>query len=298
MNRALLAIALLTSAAPLAAQEHQHHSMPPAEQPAPPPPANTDATVPAAVEQPVLMQPAPIAPTDHVADAYWDPAEMARAREQLRHESGDFSGSRIKVDRFERVTRRGQDGYQLDADAWLGGDLQRIAAEVEGEATSDGALEALETQLHYWRAISPYFNLRAGVRHDFRPRPQRSYAALGIEGLAPYWFDVEAMLFLSTRGRLSARLEGSLDQRLTQKLIVQPRAEVNLAAQDDRAIGVGAGLSDVELGVRLRYEISPQFAPYVGVEWSRSVGRTARFRRAEGEHASSVGLVTGIRFWF
>ena len=327
MNRILLAV-LLGSAAPVAAQEHQHppteapaeatpavdphagHDMAPApaadphagHDMAPAPAADPHAAhgTPAPVsEEPVIgNQPPPPIPRDHAADTYWGSAAMAPSREILRKENGVFTGSMLKFDRFERQMRKGVDGYHLAGEAWVGGDLSRMVIEVEGEMAADGPVEQLETQLQYSRAIAPYFNLRAGVRHDFRPRPQRTYAALGIQGLAPYWVEVEAMLFLSTRGDLSARIEGSVDQRLTQKLILQPRAEVNFAAQDDRAIGVGAGLSDFEIGARLRYEISPQFAPYVGVEWSRSIGRTARFARAAGEDAGTLSLLVGVRFWF
>ena len=136
------------------------------------------------------------------------------------------------------------------------------------------------------------------MRHDIRPQPQRSYAAIGIEGLAPYWFEVEAQAFLSDRGDAHLRIEGSYDQRITQRLILQPAAELNVAAQDVPELGIGAGLSDVELGLRLRYELAREFAPYVGINWERRVGDSARFARAAGEGASTTSLVMGLRFWF
>src|SRR5690606_20487158 len=135
-------------------------------------------------------------------------------------------------------------------------------SEGEGE---NGGLEHAEVQALYSRAVGPYFDLQAGVRQDLEPRPRRTYATIGIEGLAPYWFEVEGALFLSDRGGLSARLGASYDLRLTQRLILEPRVEASLAASDDAAVGVGRGLSDAEAGLRLRYEVRREFAPYVGV---------------------------------
>jgi hypothetical protein len=126
-------------------------------------------------------------------------------------------------------------------------------------------------QALYSRAIGPYFNLQAGVRHDFEPKA-RSYAAFGVEGLAPYWFEVEAHAFVSTKGDVLGRLAASYDQRITQRLILQPRVEFNLAAQDVIESGIGAGLSDAEFDLRLRYEIVREFAPYIGISHSSKFG--------------------------
>src|SRR5690606_7160807 len=130
-----------------------------------------------------------------------------------------------------------------------------------------------EVQALYSRAIGPYFDLQAGVRHDIRPSPSRAYAVLGVEGLAPYWFEVEAHAFLSDKGDLFARVGASYDQLITQRLVIQPRAELNAAAQD--AAGVAGGLTDAALGVRLRYEVRREFAPYIGVSYERKIGGTA-----------------------
>ena len=146
--------------------------------------------------------------------------------------------------------------------------------------------------------MGPYFNLEAGARQDFQPRPRRTYAVLGVEGLAPNWFDVEGRVFLSDKGDLTARLEGSYDLRLTQRLILEPRAEANLAAQDDASIGVGAGPSDLELGLRLRYALTPEFAPYVGGNWNHKIGDAADVARAAGEDVRSTRIVLGLRAWF
>jgi copper resistance protein B len=136
------------------------------------------------------------------------------------------------------------------------------------------------------------------VRYDIRPNPQRVYAVLGIEGLAPYWFKAAGALFVSNKGEVRGRIEGSYDQRITQRLILQPRSEIEASAQSIEAIGVGAGLTDIEVGVRLRYEIAREFAPYVGVEWTGKLGETARFARTAGGPTSGFSYVAGIRFWF
>ncbi|MGJ3626365.1 copper resistance protein B [Sphingomonas sp. MMS24-JH45] len=164
--------------------------------------------------------------------------------------------------------RDGRDGYRWDGEYWVGGDIHRLAIKTEGEGTFGGEAGG-EVQALYSRAIGPYFNLQAGVRQDLAPGADRTYASVGVEGLAPYWFDVEATAFLSDKGDLLARLEGYYDQRITQRLILQPRVEMNLSAQDVPASGLGTGVTDAEIGLRLRYEIAREFGPYVGVSWER-----------------------------
>jgi copper resistance protein B len=242
--------------------------------------------------------PAPAPPEDHAADSLFDPAEMARSRDTLRREHGAFSGSMILFDLAEYQARKGGDGYRWEGEAWFGGDIDKFLVKSEGEGTFGQPLEDAEVQALYSRAIAPYWNAHVGVRHDFRPDPSRTYAVVGIEGVAPYWFHLSGQLFLSDKGDVRARAEGSYDQRLTQNLILSPRVELNLSAQDMPAIGVGSGLTDAELGLRLRYEVKREFAPYIGVEWSRKFGDTARYARAAGEDASVVNFVAGIRFWF
>jgi copper resistance protein B len=121
---------------------------------------------------------------------------------------------------------------------------------------------------------------------------------IGIQGLARYQFEVDAALFVSTRGDVTARIEAELDQRITQRLILQPRFEANLSAQDIPLLGVGAGLDDIAIGARLRYEIIREFAPYIGIEQSWRTGRGADFARARGENPAVTSVVAGIRLWF
>ena len=271
----------------------------PVESPAPDAPADAhaghgapaaDAAIPQGVAPPV--------PTDHAADALYDPAVMARARAAMIRESGGMTFSRLMIDRLEYRAQKGGDGYHWEGEGWIGGDINRLAIKSEGDGERGGPLEDAEVQALYSRAVDPWWNIVAGVRQDFRPRPQRSYATIGIEGLAPYWFELEAQAFLSDKGDAHLRIEGSYDQRITQRLIAQPAAEVNIAAQDVPELGIGSGLSDIELGLRLRYEFAREFAPYVGVNWERKLGDSADFARRAGERASATSLVMGIRFWF
>ncbi|MGX7926435.1 copper resistance protein B [Tsuneonella sp. HG094] len=242
--------------------------------------------------------PAPPPPSDWYADRVFSKAEMDHARHAMMGDHGTVSFGTIAFNLAEYQARKGGDGYRWDAEGWLGGDIDRVVVKSEGEGTFGEAIEVVETQLLYGRALNPYFNLQAGVRQDFGHGPDRTYAAIGFEGLAPYWFEVEGALFVSNKGDFHARFEGYYDQRITQRLILQPMAEVNFALQDVPERGTGSGLSDIEAGLRLRYEVVKEFAPYVGVEWTRKFGDTARFARLAGDAASATSLVAGLRIWF
>ena len=242
--------------------------------------------------------PAPAASEATYADGVWGRDAMLGSRRMLRSEHGGGTFSQIMFNLAEVQVREGRDGYRWDGEGWFGGDINRLVIKSEGSGSFGEGPDDAEVQALYSRAIGPYFNLQAGVRHDFTPNPSRTYATVGFEGLAPYWFEVEGALFLSDKGDVLGRIEGYYDQRITQRLILQPRAELNLAAQDVAENGIGAGLSDIELGLRLRYEIAREFAPYVGVSWDRKLGNTADFARTAGEDPSSASVVLGIRAWF
>jgi len=159
------------------------------------------------------------------------------------------------------------------------------------------AFEDAEIQALWSKAVDPFWDLQLGVRQDVAG-PSTTHAVVGLQGLAPYMFEVDAALFLSHRGDVTARIEGELEQRITQRLILQPRAELVLSAQDVPQLDIGSGIDKVELGVRLRYEIIREFAPYVGVEQTWHVGNGADFLRAKGKDPSTTNYVVGIRFWF
>ncbi|MCE7796277.1 copper resistance protein B [Sphingobium sufflavum] len=290
----LLSIPLLAVAVPVQAQDHAGHAGHAApDAPAAAPSPSTEATAAAPAEKP-----APAAPGDHAADAYYDPAAMARARAALRYEAGGMPNSMLLIDRLEWRPGPGADGHAWEAEGWVGGDIDRFAFKTEGEGVIGGKVEQAEVQALWSRALDPWFNLQAGVRQDLAPEPRRTHAVVGIEGLAPYWFELEGQVFLSNKGEVTARAEASYDQRITQSLILQPAAELNISAQDVPELEMGPGFTSVELGMRLRYEIMREFAPYVGVHWERKLGRTADYARAEGENPGSLRFVAGVRFWF
>ena len=287
------------------ADPHAGHNMTPATKAAPPVDhsGHDMTTMPDMTAEPVANDemgnaPAPAPPTDHAADAIFDPAVMAEARKSLRKEHGAIQSHMVLIDLAEYQARKGADGYRWEGEAWFGGDINRLQLKAEGEGAVGEKIEDVELQALYSRAISPFWNAHVGVRYDIAPNPSRTYAVVGVEGVAPYWLHLTSQLFLSDKGDVRARVEGSYDERITQKLIFQPRAEFNLAAQNMPAIGVGSGLSAFEIGARLRYEIKKEFAPYVGVEWSKKTGDTARYARLAGEKPDSVNFVAGIRFWF
>ncbi|EMD82820.1 copper resistance protein B [Pacificimonas flava] len=231
------------------------------------------------------------------ADRIWGADAMSASRERLLREQGGQRYFWVMADRAEYRLRDGADGYLWDVQGYYGGDLNRFWFKSEGEGAFGEDIEGADIQGLWSHAIGPWFDLQAGVRQDFAPR-DRTYGVLGVQGLAPYLFELDFAAFLSDRGDLTARLEAELDQRITQRLILQPRAEVELAAQDVPELGIGAGLDRAELGLRLRYEFAREFAPYVGIEQEWRVGGSADYARAEGEDASATNLVAGIRMWF
>jgi copper resistance protein B len=242
-------------------------------------------------------EPAPAPPTDHAAERFYSAEDMAAARGQLRREHGGAIISNVMVDMAELQFGDDETVFHWEGEGWIGGDINRFVFKTEGEASEDD-VEHAEVQALYSRAIGPYFDLQAGVRYDIEPSPNRAYAVLGFEGVAPYWFETTGALFLSDEGEVSARLEGSYDARLTQRLILQPRAEINLSADDIPELEVGAGVTDVELGLRLRYDITRNFAPYVGVTYETKLGDTADYASAAGEDESDTRLVFGVRARF
>ena len=234
----------------------------------------------------------------HAADTLFDPVEMAAAREQLRVENGDVRTTAVIIDQLEASFGDGEEGYALDAQGWTGGDINRFWWKSEVEGDFDGEVEEAEVQALYSRAFRPFFDFQTGLRQTYRPEGDRTDLVVGIQGLAPYWFEVDAAAFLSNKGELTARAEAEYDQRITNRWIVQPRAEVVLSAEDIPELRIGSGLSTLQIGARLRYEFRKEFAPYVGVEWTKSFGNTADFLEADGRSSEDTRLVVGIRAWF
>ncbi len=279
-----LAMLLAIAAFPAAAQEVDHSQHSAAQQPS-------------GEEAEVGSEAAPPVATDYAADRVFPARRMDQARATLLNE-GRFNTSTLKIDRLEYRAVDGRDGYAWEAEAWTGGDINRFVLATAGEGEFGHKPETLEVSALWRRAIDPYFNLELGVRHDFRPSPQRTYAVAGISGLAPYWIEVQGQLLVSNKGDIHARIEAEHDVRITQKLILQPAVEVDIAMQDVPELDIGGGIEKIELGARLRWQVNRKLAPFLGVHWERKLGRTADLARAEGEKVSGVSLLFGIRTWF
>lgn len=235
---------------------------------------------------------------DHAADSIYGSKAMSQARQGMRKEHGDMRVGKFMLDRLEWRSLEGRDGYAWEGEAWHGGDIDKLWLKSEGEGAFGEAPERVELQALWSRAIDPWFDLQLGLRHDFEPDPERTFLVVGIEGLAPYWFEVGAAAFVSDKGDVTARLEAEYDLRLTQRLILQPAVEADLSLQDVPELAMGSGFNSAEVGLRLRYEVKRELAPYVGLGYERSFGGSARYRRAAGEEAGGWRLIAGLRAWF
>ena len=282
---ALVLIALLwTAPAPAFAQGHAGHQPPPAP---PPPSAEADHAQHQhdAGDLPSFIPPLtdadraaafPDVPAHHVHDkaVHW----FAKL-DQLEWRDGDDAS-----------------GVGWGAKGWVGRDVDRLWLRSEGEVV-DGRVEAAEAHVLYGRMVAPWWDVVAGVRQDMRPGPARTWAALGVQGLAPYWFEVEATAYVAASGHTHLRLETEYELLFTNRLVLQPVVEADIYGKADPERHLGAGLSSVHAGLRLRYEIRREFAPYVGVEWERKFFGTADVARADGHKTAGARLVAGVRLW-
>jgi copper resistance protein B len=203
----------------------------------------------------------------------------------------------LLVDRLEYGAQPGPNARAWDSQGWVGGDMNKFWFKTEGEDEPGRGIERAELQLLYARRVSPFWYVQAGARREGRRGSWSNGGVLGVQGLAPYWFQTEAMLFVERKG-VAARLEFETDLLATQRLILQPRFETQVSGFTDRERGVGRGLQHVEIGMRLRYEIRREFAPYVGVVWTRRFGETASIARDEGNAVRGIGVVAGLRVWY
>jgi copper resistance protein B len=205
----------------------------------------------------------------------------------------------VLLDQFEGRTNGPDNEFRWDGEAWIGTDMNRLWLKSEGfsdhSVVSDGDQEAL-----YDRPIPrmKYFDAQVGVRADLDSDPSRAWAALGIQGLAPYQFQFAPTLYISDGGHVAGRITGFYDVLLTQRLIAEPEAELNFYSKDDPARKIGSGLSDIDTGVRLRYEISRKFAPYIGFGFNGKYGNSSRYTRQAGESTSDLRFVFGVRLWY
>jgi copper resistance protein B len=240
----------------------------------------------------------PAAPADRVADRFFGKAEMDSAETQLRKEHGGARVSKVMLNLAEYQSSSSGNGYRWSGEAWYGGDLNRFVVKSEGMGSSKEGVSDGEVQALYSRAIGVYTDLQVGVRYDFAPTPTRTYLTVGTEILLPFWLENENALFLSNTGEVMGRSEISYDLRLTQRWILQTRGEVNLAAQNSPETGIGSGLSNAELGFRVRYEIKRNFGPYIGVSFDQKFGKTADYAKLAGEKTHQTSVVVGLRTFY
>lgn len=202
----------------------------------------------------------------------------------------------VLVDRLEYNI--GSNSTVYDISGWYGTTYDRFVVKAEGDI-ADGHLEESQTDLLWGHAISAYFDSQLGVSIDqYQEGKNREWLAMGIQGLAPYWFELDMTAYVGSNGRTALSVEAEYELLFTQKLILQPRVELRLHGKNDPDNEVGQGLSNISAGLRLRYEFTRQFAPYIGAEWSGSYGKTADYRRAAGEKVNDTQFVAGLRFWF
>lgn len=275
--------------------QHQHGAEPPPQPAGSPTPGATDGPDPqadhaqhhhdAAAELPSFIAPL-------------TEAERRAAFPDVHGHAAHDNGTRayILVDQLEWQHGGGNDGFVWDSRGWVGRDLDRLWFRAEG-VTAEGRAHDTEAHVLYGRAIARWWDVVAGIRQEVRPGSPRTWAALGIQGLAPYRFQLAATAYVGRSARTSVRLEAEYELLLTNRLIVKPLLELDIHGQSDRDRGIGAGLSSADAGLRVRYEFRREFAPYVGIVWSRTFFGTADASRANGVAPGGVRLVSGLRVW-
>lgn len=207
--------------------------------------------------------------------------------------------SLVLVERLEWQGGRGDDDASAGARGWVGGDLHRMWFRADADVdAAGGTLEGAAIQAFYGRAVFRWWDVVAGVRHDTGPGPDRTWAAVGIQGLAPYWFELDATAYVGESGRTALHLAAEYDLLITNRLILQPSAGLDIYGKDDQARDIGRGLSSAEAGLRLRYILRREFAPYVGVAWRQAFYGTADAARRAGEPVRTTRALAGVRVWF
>ncbi len=241
--------------------------------------------MPGAASAPVLRDP----------HAYADGYDFSQF--PMRHEEVGIEVGMLLVDRLEFVRAGNNTSAVYDLQAWHGGNFDRAIVKAEGDI-DEGTLQEGRTEVLWGHAITPFWDAQLGARYDNGTDPGRGWLAFGVQGLAPYWFELDAAAYVGTGGRSALRVSGEYELLLTQKLILQPSVDANLYGKRDAARELDSGLSDLRVGLRLRYELKREFAPYVGIEWTGKYGGTADYARAAGEKTADTRAVAGLRFWF
>ena len=228
-------------------------------------------------------------------DAYSNGLTLGAHHQRMHSDQQSYAA--LRLDRLEAVRTSGTTSAAYELQFRYGRDYDRLVVKAEGEANA-GRTEEARTELLWGHAVAIYWDTQLGVRLDSGRGPERHWLAFGIQGLAPYWFEIDAAVYVGDAGRSALRLSAEYELLLTQKLVLQPRVEANLYGQRDIEREQGAGLSELTAGLRLRYEIRREFAPYVGIEWTGKYGATAKYARSAGDDASETRVVAGLRFWY
>jgi len=228
----------------------------------------------------------------HAFSDGYDFGELAKPRLADEH---NFSS--LLVDRLEAVSTSDNKSAIYDLQFWYGRDYDRLVIKSEGDYDNQ-SLEESSTELLWSHALGAYWNTQLGIRYDSAENKDQSWLGFGIQGLAPYWFELDISAYIGEQGRSALNMEAEYEILITQKWVLQPRVEMALNIKDDEAAGIGSGLSETVTGIRLRYEIRREFAPYVGFEWAKKYGATADYANAANSDTSFTRAVAGVRFWF
>jgi copper resistance protein B len=277
LARALIVAALMTLSPQLSSGQVASSDAP-----------RTPPADPAMSERPTL--PADLPPiTEDDRKAAFPDIEVHATRDNAVH-------AFVLFDQLEWLAAGSAGDLNWDSKGWVGRDRDRLWFRSEGERAGDSFAHA-EAQVFYGRAIARWWDVVAGVRQDLQPGPARTWAAIGVQGLAPYWFEVEATAYVGAAGRTHVRVETEYELLLTNRIILQPLVEIEMYGKSDRARGLGAGLSSADIGLRLRYEVRREFAPYAGVTWNRTFFGTADYAHAAGDKTGGARLAVGVRLW-
>lgn len=296
LRLASVVAAMLGVAAPANAQHHDHsaHATQTQDAPKQDAPAHHDHAAMSKAE-PGAASTAPREPAPAVTAE-----DLAAAFPVIDHHAMQHApafNSKVTFNRLEAWDADEGTGQAWEGVAWFGTDTDRLWLRSEGERVG-GHTESADLEVLYGRSVSPWWDVVAGVKHDFKPGDARNWAAFGVQGMAPYRFEVSATAYVGEGGQVAANVEAEYTLRITNRLILQPLVEVDLAAKDDPEYGTARGFTGIETGLRLRYEVTRRFAPYLGVVHERALGDTADLRRADGESTRDTRIVAGVRIWF
>lgn len=235
---------------------------------------------------------------EFAADALFSKQDMAQARIQLLNEQGGGRNSHVVIDRLELNSGNDTEHYVWESTSWFGGDINKFWVKVKAEGDAEEALDHSETQFLWSRAISPWSDLQTGVKFDHNKRSSdKVHFGIGVHGLAQYMLEYDVFGYVSTNGDLSAHIESEYEFHVTQRLMFEPRIEIELSGQEVLEENLGDGLTNITSSVRFRYEFTPEFSPYLGVENQNHVGSTRDLLRSTGEKTSQTFFVFGLKLW-